>query len=161
MGCGSSQPENLPPAKPMNLQSYVIERHPHDENLDGRHYRRVASIQRHLNKAPIIHPEVKTKKNSKRYPKKYNNRETVPGSQAQYKLFQVDTALTLYEFPAKSFPYDQQNSQGKTKNKTREESREIKGHTRTITDRQKNIKGVVYHPRGMEKSFARAQEIYS
>ncbi|OIW30734.1 hypothetical protein CONLIGDRAFT_642795 [Coniochaeta ligniaria NRRL 30616] len=146
MGCGSSKPEYMPPAKPVDLrsakpltnakpgpyvprlESYMVERHPVDENLPGTHYRRASSIQRHVNKAPLITPDIKEIKSRKRYPKRYNNEEKTPGKPGvTHQLFTIDPSMTLYEFPAKSFPYDQQNSKGGLIGKSKQEARDMKG----------------------------------
>ncbi|KAB5546918.1 hypothetical protein GE09DRAFT_194913 [Coniochaeta sp. 2T2.1] len=163
MGCGSSKGEALPQPKPVpkKLEAYRVERHPTNDAIPGVTYRRASSIQRHIDAAPPIPPGLKDKKNNNRYPKKYNNKEKVPKTNAEIQLFHVDTSLTLYEYPSKTFPYDKQNYKGGIYGMTAEQSRREKGHTRTITDRNKTIKGVIYHPQGDPKGFNRAQEIYS
>jgi hypothetical protein len=75
-------------------------------------------------------------------------------------LFLVGEATTLYEFPSHSFPYDKQNSKGKILNPDGTKNEKIKGYTRTITDRNKVIQGVVYHPYKKKSEFVRAEEIY-
>lgn len=60
-----------------------------------------------------------------------------------------------------SWPYEQQNVKGRvvqTANGQRDERNAR--FTRTITDRNKNIKGVIYHANGKRSEFERAKEVY-
>jgi hypothetical protein len=104
-----------------------------------------------------------------KYPKQYNNNDKGPDGRPLFKNKRPKNILgqetgdapTLYEFISKEYPYSEQNSRnGKIKYKTKDETRQMKGHTRTITDREKNIRGVVYHPKGNQLGFKRAEEIY-
>jgi hypothetical protein len=73
----------------------------------------------------------------KRYPHRYLNKEQLlpPGS--------------FYEFSSKPYPYEYQNSKGIVRKEFPENpTYPDKGYTRTITDRNKNIQGVFYHPVG-------------
>jgi hypothetical protein len=88
------------------------------------------------------------KKNNKRYPKRYNDTE---------QLFKEPS---LYEYPTKSWPYDQQNTKGKAFKTVNGQRVQVNPEfTRTVTDRNKNVKGVIYHPSGNPSKFVRAKEV--
>jgi len=82
-------------------------------------------------------------------------------------LFPTDPPIQRYEYVTKSFPYDQQNSKGKLNGPDGKPLAQatidtLKGHTRTVTDGNKDIHGVVYHPfsgGAVNNSFRRAGEI--
>jgi hypothetical protein len=140
------------------VQSYLIRRNPLEDELPGGpHYRRHSSIQRHIDKAPVIDRTKAKKRNNARYPKQYQNKDKdVHGR----PLFHVGTDMTLYEFPSHSFPYQKQNCRGTILKPDGTKDDAIKGYTRTITDKDKVIQGVVYHPYGKKRDLARAQEFF-
>ena len=92
----------------------------------GEHYRRYPSVERHLAAAPPI----RLGRGGNRFPKHYRN---------VGRLFPSDQSL--FEFPTMEYSYHLQNARGfipgcpgATK------------FTRTITNRDREIKGVIYHP---------------
>lgn len=67
---------------------------------------------------------------------------------------------TLFEFPTMAYPYSSQNSRGRVPDL----GEGAAGFTRTITNRQREIRGVVYHPyitTGQSNQFVKAEEIYT
>lgn len=144
-------------------QAYRVERDRENEYIEGLHFRRHSSIQQHLDKAPVITDAVREYAKSahpKKYPKEYHNKEKDELGQ-EYSLFVKGDPPTFYEYISNDFPYAEQNNRGKIKDLTKDQTRAKKGYTRTITDRNKNIKGVIYHPFGDENGFRRAQEVHS
>src|SRR3569833_471672 len=100
----------------------------------GCHVRRYSSLQNHLAVAPApIHP-TDPKYRKKKYPHVYENKE---------KLFPLATS-TLYEYPSKSYPYHNQNAKGVARTNTG--TAVDPEYIRTITNRDKQIQGVIYHP---------------
>ena len=97
-------------------------------------------------------PNPKMKKNNKRYPKRYENRD---------ELYDMETPL--YEYPTKEYSWGHQNQRGKAKIPSpngRHYTIVKPEYTRTITDGQKNIRGVNYHSVNKPSEFLRAEEIY-
>ncbi|KAL9133355.1 MAG: hypothetical protein Q9175_005465 [Cornicularia normoerica] len=127
-------------------EAYRIYRH--DDSGSGYHDRRRSSVERHMNNAPAPIPPRK----GKRYPKVHHNREE-----------QYQTESTLYEYPTLDFPYSTQNYKGEGRSTSPGGTVTIVGpkYTRTITDRDKNIQGVSYHPYRDRRKFVRAEEIYT
>ncbi|KAL2841844.1 hypothetical protein BJY01DRAFT_249340 [Aspergillus pseudoustus] len=128
--------------------AYRINRGRNENDPSAYHLRTRASIQRHLDHSPAPTAESR-KKGNKRYPKRYNDREN---------LFREPS---LYEYPSKSWPYNQQNAKGKayTAGANGQRVQVDPEFTRTVTDRNKNVKGVIYHPEGDRSGFVRAQEV--
>jgi hypothetical protein len=128
----------------MTFQAYRIDRAIDDGA--GRHYRRRSSVERHLAAAPPI----REGHGGHRYPKHFRNKE---------ELF--SGGESLFEFPTMDYPYHLQNARGHILGA--EEG--VAGFTRTVTNRSREIKGVIYHPyTGKPKRsnrFVRAFEVRS
>ncbi|KAK1765202.1 hypothetical protein QBC33DRAFT_561024 [Phialemonium atrogriseum] len=141
--CFGSDDDDSAPPRP--LQEYDL------EYLQIR--RRASSVKRHLDNGPAV----KVGYNGARYPHKYHNRN---GPNAP--LFPPGS---FYEYPTKDFPYHLQNAKGKIRTPSGNhflgpaEERAMKGHTRTITDRNKSLQGVIYHHDAGSNAFMRAREI--
>ena len=120
----------------IDLQAYRILRRREDGG-EGSHDRRRSSVERHLGAAPDPIPRGK-----KRYPKSYRN---------------TDDVCFAHEGPMYEYV---------TKEKARRTDpdgirRSISpGYIRTITDDQKRMLGVVYHPEYNRKKLVRAEDIY-
>ncbi|KAL4806921.1 hypothetical protein BDV18DRAFT_160084 [Aspergillus unguis] len=129
--------------------AYRINRGREDGDPSPFHLRTRTSVQRHMDKSPL--PTDRSRRvNNKRFPKRFNNTE---------KLFKQGS---YYEYPTLSWPYDEQNSRGKAFRMVDGERQEVRVmFTRTITDRNKNIKGVVYHPEWSKTTCVRAEDIYA
>ncbi|KAF2218275.1 hypothetical protein BDZ85DRAFT_286473 [Elsinoe ampelina] len=67
------------------------------------------------------------------------------------------TNTSLYEFPAQKYPYERQTRGGHAIGP--DGKRVPKGYARAITDRDKNIRGVIYHPEDDRHGFRRADEV--
>ncbi|KAF2417661.1 hypothetical protein EJ08DRAFT_703342 [Tothia fuscella] len=119
-------------------EAYRLHRHPVDG--PGYHERRHSSVERHLNTAPPIRVGYL----GKRYPHQYRHTEEIFPQGRDY-----------YEFPTSNYPYDRQIARGKVQGQP-----EIEGFTRTVTDHDRNIRGVMYHPENDRKKFVRADEVY-
>ncbi|KIA75772.1 hypothetical protein HK57_00458 [Aspergillus ustus] len=129
--------------------AYRINRGRTENDPNAYHLRTRASIQRHMDHSPAPTDQSR-KKGNKRYPKRYNDNEN---------LFQAEPSL--YEYPSKSWPYNQQNAKGRAY-VTGADGQRVQvdpEFTRTITDRNKNVKGVIYHPKGDRSGFVRAEEV--
>jgi hypothetical protein len=125
--------------------------------VPGVHECRRSSIERHLQSAPPVQLGYR----GGRYPHRYQNKEQLfpPGS--------------FYEYPSKAYPYEHQNAKGIVKPEfpDRAANYKDKGYTRTVTDRNKNVQGVIYHTLGAPDpvtnqrshygGFARAEELHS
>ena len=110
----------------------------------GEHYLRYSSVERHLAAEPPIRPG----RGGNRYPRHYRNVERLfPSDQSLFELLNMEYPCHLQNARAfiPGFP-------GATK------------FTRTITNRDREIKGVIYNPYNYnEKSYdkyVRAEEVY-
>lgn len=97
-------------------------------------------MEGHLNNSPPIRQGYK----GKRYPHQYRNRENLFPAGGDY-----------YEFPTSNYPYHLQNSRGRVQGQPN-----VEGFTRTVTDQNRVIQGVMYHPEGNYTDFVRADEVY-
>lgn len=102
---------------------------------------RRSELQRVLDEAPAIDPTYR----GSRYPHRYNDGEGLFG-----------TNTSLYEYPAHRYPYEHQRKNGTLKAIAKGAE---KGYVRTVTDRNKNMRGVIYHPEWTRKGFERADEV--
>ena len=119
-----------------------------DHTGDGHHYRSRRSVEYHLSNAP--HPS--QAKKPKRYPHRYHNYDN-----------HYAASGSLYEYPTMDFPYENQNAKGWGKRTRADGTVETvrPRYTRTITDRNKQIQGVSYHPFGDSSNLVRAEEVRS
>ncbi|GIK03848.1 hypothetical protein Aspvir_007923 [Aspergillus viridinutans] len=120
------------------------------DNFPNVHHVRLrSSVEELVSNAPYPTDQAR-RKNNKRRPKRYNDQE---------RLFRKGS---FYEYPTMEYPYKTQNSRGqayKIVNGKRIDA--DPSFTRTITDRHKNVQGVIYHPEGRKSDFVRAQQIYN
>ncbi|KXJ95094.1 hypothetical protein Micbo1qcDRAFT_200531 [Microdochium bolleyi] len=128
------------------------------ERLDagpGSQVRRQSSLAQHLAVAPPPQPNYKGKK----YPHVYQNKDkpvTFPAETEQ-----------LQEYIAGPYPYNKQNAKGKARIGATTSGQPVfadPGYQRIVTDNNKKIKGVIYHPYvagGHDNRFVRAEEVYS
>ncbi|KAL3476731.1 hypothetical protein BJX99DRAFT_258065 [Aspergillus californicus] len=139
--CFSDPSQKEPP------MAYRINRGRQDNDPSPFHLRTHSSVQNHMSKSPS--PTDKNRRpNNKRYPKRFNNTE---------KVFRQGS---YYEYPTRSWPYEKQNRDGKAPDPTGERKFMDPLFTRTITDRNKNIKGVVYRPVESRRKVVRTEDIY-
>ncbi|RDW70676.1 uncharacterized protein DSM5745_08187 [Aspergillus mulundensis] len=133
--------------------AYRIDRGRDEFDPSPYHIRTRSSIQRHLDASPPP-TEKSQRKNNKRFPKKYRD-----DGQINPKLFKQGS---YYEYPTMSWPYNSQNAKGQGYRMVNGVRDEVEvGFTRTITDRNKNIQGVIYHPKWSRRGFVRAETMYS
>ncbi|PSK56805.1 hypothetical protein B9Z65_6429 [Elsinoe australis] len=104
-------------------------------DISGLQYQRV------LDEAPAVVPGFE----GKTYPHRYNDGEGLFG-----------TNTSLYEYPAHRYPYEHQKKNGKLKAIAQGAE---KGYVRTVTVRNKNMRGVIYHPQWSRTEFERADEV--
>lgn len=69
------------------------------------------------------------------------------------------TNTSLYEYPAQRYPYARQNRKGKVLNNGNPNDQVPKGYARTVTDRNKQMRGLIYHTDSDEFNFQRADEV--
>ena len=126
-----------------DIQAYGINRTEHDAN--GYHERRRSSVDLYLEAAPP------TGARGHRYPKRHRNTER-----------HYDTEEELYEFPTMDYPYSEQNARGRVRRRSPGGTftEFSPGYTRTITNANKDIQGLSYHPKDNPRRHVRAQEIY-
>ena len=131
-------------------QASRIDRDDHSNN--GHHCRRRSSLKRYLARAD---PPNIIYNRKKKMPYKYRNTD-------QPRNF--SSSESLYEHPSRPYPYSRQNTNGRIHVVGADGIERIVepelGHTRTIMNRHKTIKGVCYHRHGEPQRLTRAQEIY-
>ena len=130
----------------LTLRAKAYRVHRRSYSPPGYHDRRRSSVERHLERAPRPIPA----KKGKQYPKVYKNSEK-----------HYNTGSTLHEYPTLDFPWDTQNHQGQGRRTNPDDSITFvsPGYVRTITDSDKIIQGVSYHPSGDKQRYVRAEEI--